>query len=122
MLFASKSRRVARAAEGAPLLREYRVKSLIEGSNPSLSATSEKTLIFRVFLCLRFALVSTGKTISGREFRAGNKKTSEVALLALLFLMVRPERFELPTAWFVARYSIQLSYGRIRSGILHELN
>jgi hypothetical protein len=26
--------------------------------------------------------------------------------------MVRPERFELPTTWFVARYSIQLSYGR----------
>ena len=32
-------------------------------------------------------------------------------------VMVRPERFELPTAWFVARYSIQLSYGRQ----LHEL-
>ena len=27
--------------------------------------------------------------------------------------MARPERFELPTTWFVARYSIQLSYGRI---------
>ena len=27
--------------------------------------------------------------------------------------LARPERFELPTAWFVARYSIQLSYGRI---------
>ena len=26
--------------------------------------------------------------------------------------MARPERFELPTTWFVARYSIQLSYGR----------
>ncbi len=26
--------------------------------------------------------------------------------------LVRPERFELPTPWFVARYSIQLSYGR----------
>ncbi len=26
--------------------------------------------------------------------------------------MVRPERFELPTTWFVAKYSIQLSYGR----------
>jgi hypothetical protein len=25
----------------------------------------------------------------------------------------RPERFELPTTWFVARYSIQLSYGRV---------
>jgi hypothetical protein len=28
--------------------------------------------------------------------------------------MARPERFELPTTWFVARYSIQLSYGRKR--------
>lgn len=26
--------------------------------------------------------------------------------------VARPERFELPTLWFVARYSIQLSYGR----------
>ncbi len=30
--------------------------------------------------------------------------------------VVRPERFELPTAWFVARYSIQLSYGRPATG------
>ena len=30
--------------------------------------------------------------------------------------MARPERFELPTARFVAEYSIQLSYGRI---VLH---
>ena len=27
--------------------------------------------------------------------------------------MVRPEGIEPPTLWFVARYSIQLSYGRI---------
>ena len=31
-------RRDGRAAEGAPLLREYGVYSPIEGSNPSLSA------------------------------------------------------------------------------------
>ena len=28
-------------------------------------------------------------------------------------ILARPERFELPTTWFVARYSIQLSYGRV---------
>ena len=31
------------------------------------------------------------------------------------FYLARPERFELPTARFVAEYSIQLSYGRIVS-------
>ncbi len=30
-----------------------------------------------------------------------------------LFLMARPEGLEPPTPWFEARYSIQLSYGRI---------
>ena len=30
-----------------------------------------------------------------------------------LCLLVRPERFERPTPWFVAKYSIQLSYGRL---------
>ena len=30
-----------------------------------------------------------------------------------LILLARPERFERPTPWFVAKYSIQLSYGRI---------
>ena len=34
--------RDGRAAEGAPLLREYGVNSSIEGSNPSLSAKSNK--------------------------------------------------------------------------------
>ena len=27
--------------------------------------------------------------------------------------LARPARFERATAWFVARYSIQLSYGRV---------
>ena len=29
----------------------------------------------------------------------------------------RPERFELPTTWFEAKYSIQLSYGRMPSSL-----
>jgi hypothetical protein len=28
------------------------------------------------------------------------------------YFLARPERFERPTLWFVAKYSIQLSYGR----------
>lgn len=35
---------MAEQAEGAPLLREYRVKSSIEGSNPSLTAILVYTL------------------------------------------------------------------------------
>jgi hypothetical protein len=38
------------------------------------------------------------------------KATIKAALHS--FLLARPERFERPTLWFVARYSIQLSYGR----------
>ena len=33
--------------------------------------------------------------------------------MAPLFNLARPERFELPTNWFEASYSIQLSYGRM---------
>ena len=39
-----------------------------------------------------------------------NKKTP---LIARFFYLARMEGFEPPTAWFVARYSIQLSYMRV---------
>ncbi len=38
-----------------------------------------------------------------------------------LFCMVRPKRFELLTPWFVAKYSIQLSYGRVRRELYANL-
>jgi hypothetical protein len=34
--------------------------------------------------------------------------------LGTLYNLARPERFELPTTWFEAKYSIQLSYGRMK--------
>ena len=34
--------------------------------------------------------------------------------------MARPERFELPTSWFVARHSIQLSYGRAVENLIRR--
>jgi hypothetical protein len=48
----------------------------------------------------------------GRVYLKSNIKTKAHAGWALV-LMARPERFELPTDWFEASYSIQLSYGRI---------
>ena len=44
--------------EGAPLLREYRRKTLIEGSNPSLSAIMESWLF------------NASKTLNGIEIEA----------------------------------------------------
>ena len=40
-------------------------------------------------------------------------------MFSLWFLvkLARPERFELPTNWFEASYSIQLSYGRVEGDL-----
>jgi hypothetical protein len=42
----------------------------------------------------------------------GDQKNART-MRAFFCSLARPERFELPTPWFVARYSIQLSYGRV---------
>ncbi len=47
-----------------------------------------------------------------------NKKADSGTVGFFAFLLARPERFELPTPKFVAWCSIQLSYGRVRSGIM----
>ncbi len=44
---------------------------------------------------------------------ATGKRQNPLNPSLLLVKVVRPERVELPTFWFVARRSIQLSYGRI---------
>ena len=45
---------------------------------------------------------------NGKGASSINRKSKGVA---------RPERFELPTLWFEARCSIQLSYGRTRASV-----
>jgi hypothetical protein len=35
-------------------------------------------------------------------------------------ILARSERFELPTPWFVAKYSIQMSYERVESETIHK--
>ena len=39
--------------------------------------------------------------------------------IGFLVKLARPERFELPTPWFVAKYSIQMSYGRVEEAALY---
>jgi hypothetical protein len=53
----------------------------------------------RLVVCREFQIVNNQRpdTVDGSQF---------------FWKMVRPERFELPASWFVARRSIQLSYGR----------
>lgn len=56
------------------------------------------------------------------ELRSSNQVLREYQTkkgsIGPLFCLARPERFELPTNWFEANYSIQLSYGRIEGWIL----
>ena len=49
----------------------------------------------------------------------GERTWPEVA--QVLDKLARPERLELPTTWFEARYSIQLSYGRIGHSVYLEV-
>src|SRR5688572_32593068 len=86
-----RSRSDAREAEGAPLLREYGVKSSIEGSNPSVSArfkcTRSKVVIAKHAVDLHNSASAPvaqldrapGYELGGREFeslraRHANKK------------------------------------------------
>ena len=63
--------RGVRVAEGAPLLREYRVCSSIEGSNPSLSTILNLNHLIVVFLCLKF---NTYTKLGGGEPSTGFDK------------------------------------------------
>ncbi len=64
-----------------------------------------------------FSLTLKPTLASGTRFRPQGRNASKPmdgrVGLRVREKMVRPERFELPTPWFEAKYSIQLSYGRI---------
>ena len=96
------TRRVARAAEGAPLLREYRVKSLIEGSNPSLSANMQKSPVYGAFLwVMSFRRVQVSSAYQwridhARRLATSNKKASGVSQRLRFFRIDAPGQIRTP--------------------------
>jgi hypothetical protein len=62
---------------------------------------------------MKSPLASLGSSIKF-EFETKERLLAYVAENNSQKKVARPERFELPTLWFEARCSIQLSYGRIR--------
>src|SRR5262245_35563370 len=63
----------------------------------------------RDWLAVSDSIAHSGLAMSESSTRVSELKTSR---------MVRPARLERATSWFVARRSIQLSYGRDRLSIL----
>ena len=49
-------------------------------------------------------------------------KKADSSMEPAFCIVVRPKRFELLTPWFVAKYSIQLSYGRVVKAALYDKN
>ena len=55
---------------------------------------------------------------TGTDFKKNCCKNKKSPAAVQCPELARPERFELPTFWFVARHSNQLTYGRVYSEIL----
>jgi hypothetical protein len=64
-------------------------------------------------------LSKTLRVLSNSEFSLDEyPQIKKGPLSRTLFYLAHPERFELPTKWFEATYSIQLSYGCVRAAII----
>jgi len=67
----------------------------------------------RRLACRAFQLFATSSRIEDCREKGNPARGRRVEARGRLVEVVRPERFELPTLWFEAKCSIQLSYGRV---------
>ena len=67
----------------------------------------------RLIRCLKSIPSILSNIPSGVLISTGASNTKPRTKRGFVFDMARPERFELPTPWFEAKCSIQLSYGRV---------
>ena len=93
------------AGSGPGEIGSYRLPAILGSATRLRFAAAPKTLT-------RFV---EPVALRATEFESRNPSLNRKGprKVGLSYLVARPERFELPTAWFVARYSIQLSYGRV---------
>ena len=56
-------------------------------------------------------VVESARAVAGQGLEGDHRMTKTPLYERGFLYMAHPERFELPTKWFEATYSIQLSYG-----------
>ena len=64
---------------------------------------------------IELAAAPLGSNLGRFDSASGSFRHKKTPLGGAFLCLARPEGFEPPTAWFVARYSIQLSYGRVQA-------
>ena len=87
----------------------------VRGDNREVAHLSSERQIEYLARLSRPRGFGSGSTEMAHDYLAMPKlKRSQAFLPDSFVYMVRPKRFELLTPWFVAKYSIQLSYGRVK--------
>jgi hypothetical protein len=80
----------------------------------AVRAIVERLVKLPKYGCADLLMIEAGRRDHGNRLSVDQPSKKPIRRLAFcLILLARPERFERPTPWFVAKYSIQLSYGRL---------